>query len=119
MKNKICIKQNLGSRERIKLHQAKIVISGSSTNIDYLLQMDKEASSKVKTIDTRGMACPYPSFESVKAMSSLNPNDSYIEILTDSEESALRSIPNVCEKRNWQFIVSEEGKDLWCIRISK
>ena len=81
--------------------------------------MDKESSSKVRTIDTRGMACPYPSFESVKAMSSLNPNDSYIEILTDSEESALRSIPNVCEKRNWQFIVSEEGKDLWCIRISK
>jgi len=42
-----------------------------------------------------------------------------IEIITDSEESAFRSIPSVCERRNWQFLVLEKNKNLWEIRIKK
>jgi TusA-related sulfurtransferase len=71
-----------------------------------------------KLVDTRGMACPYPSFESVKAMSIPNDNaDRCIEVITDSEESALRSIPIVCKNRKWQFLVLEEASGLWRIRI--
>jgi hypothetical protein len=42
-------------------NELKIVMAGSST--PDLLQR----SSVVKSVDATGMACPYPSFESVKA----------------------------------------------------
>jgi TusA-related sulfurtransferase len=59
-----------------------------------------------------------PSFETVKAMNSLNTGD-VLEIVTDSDESALKSIPSVCENRKWEFLVLEESKDVWRIRIKK
>ena len=71
-----------------------------------------------KQLDTRGMACPYPSFETVKAINAL-PTGHCIEIMTDSDESALKSIPNVCRKRNWEFIVLQESDNLWRIRIKR
>jgi len=92
------------------MQEPKIVINKSSTE---LLQ-----NSVAKSIDTRGMACPYPSFEAVRAMNSLDSND-VLEVVTDSDESALESVPSVCEKRNWEFLVIEEDKDLWRIRIKK
>ena len=107
------------SRENRELQQNKIVIKGSDTNIDNLLQID---DSKIwRTMDTRGMSCPYPSFESVKAMKAIDmEKDGYcVEIITDSEESALKSIPSVCEKRKWQFVVLEEAIGLWRVRIGK
>ncbi len=75
-------------------------------------------NSVAKSVDTRGMACPYPSFEAVKNMSSLSGND-ILEVVTDSDESALDSIPSVCENRNWEYIVIEDDKDLWRVRIKK
>lgn len=90
--------------------EPKIVINKSSTD---LLRI-----SVAKSVDTRGMACPYPSFEAVKAINSLNAND-ILEVVTDSDESALESIPSVCKKRNWEFLVVEEDKDLWRVRIKK
>jgi TusA-related sulfurtransferase len=101
------------------LQQNKIVIKGSDTNVDNLLQT--EDSKIVRTIDTRGMSCPYPSFESVKAMKATNAGkDGYcVDIITDSEESALKSIPSVCENRKWQFVVLEEALGLWRVRIAK
>lgn len=90
--------------------EPKIVINKSATEL-----LEK---SVVKSIDTKGMACPYPSFEAVKAMNSLNSND-ILEVVTDSDESALESIPSVCEKRNWEFLVIQEDEDLWRIRIKK
>ena len=57
-------------RENRELQQKKIVIKGSDTNINNLLQTE---DSKIgRTIDTRGMSCPYPSFESVKAMKAID-----------------------------------------------
>ena len=94
----------------------RIVLNGSSAP-EVLLRCNI-----IRSVDTTGMACPYPSFESVKAMSLLNDSDSANgcnEIITDSEESALRSIPSVCQKRKWQFLVLEEAKGLWRIRIKK
>lgn len=71
-----------------------------------------------KQVDTRGMACPYPSFEAVKALTGA-PFSGCLEIITDSGESALKSIPNVCRKRNWEFVVIQESPNLWKIRIKK
>jgi TusA-related sulfurtransferase len=94
--------------------ELRIVINGSYA--PDLLQK----SNIIKSIDTRGMACPYPSFESIKAMSLLNDDaNGCIEIITDSEESAFKSIPSVCQKRDWEFLLLEEAKDLWRIRINK
>jgi TusA-related sulfurtransferase len=54
-------------------------------------------------------------------MSLLNDDNANgcIEIITDSEESAFKSIPTICQKRKWQFLVLEEAKDLWRIRIRR
>jgi len=90
--------------------QPKVVINKSSTK---LLQ-----HKIAKSVDTRGMCCPYPSFEAVKNMNSLNAND-VLEVITDSDESALESIPSVCDRRRWEFLVIQEGKDLWKVRIKK
>ena len=98
--------------------ELRIVLDGSSAP-DMLQKCEI-----IKSVDTTGMACPYPSFESVKAMS-LFSNDNNnnanecIEIITDSEESAFKSIPSVCQKRSWQFLVLEEVQGLWIIRIKK
>ena len=97
--------------------ELRIVLDGSSAP-DMLQKCEI-----IKSVDTTGMACPYPSFESVKAMSLFNNDNNNanecIEIITDSEESALRSIPSVCQKRMWQFLVLEEAKGPWRIRIKK
>ena len=101
--------------------ELRIVLDGSSS--PDILQKCKI----IKSVDTTGMACPYPSFESVKAMSLFNNDDKNnnsngnecIEIMTDSKESAFKSIPSVCQKRSWQFLVLEEVKGLWRIRIKK
>lgn len=69
------------------------------------------------TIDTKGLCCPYPSFEAVKYMSKLKSGE-VLEVITDSEESAKDSIPTVCKRRNWHFIVIEEGNQ-WRLRIMK
>jgi len=42
-------------------------------------------------------------------------------VITDSEKSAFKSIPNVCQHRKGQFIVleDEDSKDIWRVRIQK
>src|SRR5262249_17337791 len=92
------------------LNELKIVINRSS--------IDLSKAKIAKSVDTRGMACPYPSFESVKAMNTIKPGDA-LEVLTDNDESALKSIPTVCDKRRWEFLVLQESKELWRVRIKK
>lgn len=92
------------------LSELKIVINRSS--IDLL------KANVVKSVDSRGMACPYPSFESVKALNAIKPGD-VLEVLTDNDESALKSIPSVCDKRRWEFLVLQEAKELWRVLIKK
>ncbi len=71
----------------------------------------------IKRIDTRGMVCPYPSFEAVRALSAALPGE-LIEILTDNEESALKSVPTVLGVRNVKCLV-EAKEGYWVIRFSK
>ena len=92
------------------LKELKVIMNRSS--------VDLLKARIVKFVDTRGTACPYPSFETVKAMNSID-SGGVLEILTDSDESAFKSIPSVCEKRRWEFLVIEESKDVWRIRIKK
>ncbi|MDW7999388.1 MAG: sulfurtransferase TusA family protein [Candidatus Nitrosocaldus sp.] len=75
-------------------------------------------ASIAKRIDTRGMSCPYPSFEAVKALSSIGKGE-VLEVITDSEESALDSIPKVCERRGLEYAVMKVDAGLWHVRIRK
>ncbi|MFN4336282.1 MAG: sulfurtransferase TusA family protein [Candidatus Nitrosocaldus sp.] len=75
-------------------------------------------ASIAKRIDTRGMSCPYPSFEAVKALSTINKGD-VLEVITDSEESAIDSIPKVCERRGLEYAVIKVDTGLWYVRIRK
>lgn len=93
------------------LREQKALINRSSTD---LLQVNS-----IKSFDSRGMVCPYPSFETVKAMNSLKSGE-VLEVITDSDESALKSIPTVCDNRKWEYLVlEEEPKNTWRIRIRK
>ncbi len=75
-------------------------------------------ASVVKRIDTRGMSCPYPSFEAVKALSTISKGE-VLEVITDSEESAIDSIPKVCERRGLDYAVIKVDTGLWYVRIRK
>ncbi|GBC73581.1 hypothetical protein HRbin04_00984 [archaeon HR04] len=75
-------------------------------------------ASIAKRIDTRGMSCPYPSFEAVKALSAINKGE-VLEVVTDSEESAMDSIPTVCERRGLEYAVIKVDTGLWHVRIRK
>lgn len=71
-----------------------------------------------KTIDTRSMACPYPSFETAKAVNPM-PLGATVEVITDNSESALEAIPSVCHRRKYDFVVIQEDKHLWRVRVRK
>ncbi len=70
-----------------------------------------------KTVDTRGMICPYPSLMTVKALKDLKPGE-VLEVLTDSDISARESIPTVLQQRGFRYVVLEE-KDYWVIKARK
>ena len=71
-----------------------------------------------KSIDTTGLACPYPSFEAVKALNSIHPNE-ILQVVTADRRSAVESIPNVCNARRLEFVVIEDPNGRWRVRIKK
>ncbi|MEM4311726.1 MAG: sulfurtransferase TusA family protein [Nitrososphaerales archaeon] len=71
-----------------------------------------------KVIDVKGMVCPYPSFETVKALASMNSGE-VLEVITDSKISALESIPTLLKRKNYEFIVIQKDKELWQIKVRK
>lgn len=70
-----------------------------------------------RSLDTRGMVCPYPAFETVKALNQLRGGD-VLEVLTDSDISAKESIPTVLQTRGYPFVVVEQGGE-WTVRVRK
>jgi tRNA 2-thiouridine synthesizing protein A len=76
-----------------------------------------KASSVDQRIDTRGLLCPYPFIEAKQALEALPPG-STVEILTDSEPTALSSIPILCERNGYTFTSSRDG-DLWVLVVEK
>ena len=89
--------------------KAKIILTEGSEELASL--------QPSKTVDTRGMICPYPSLMTVKALKDLKPGD-VLEVLTDSDVSAKESIPTVLQQRGYRYVVLEE-KDYWIIRAKK
>jgi TusA-related sulfurtransferase len=63
-----------------------------------------------RRIDTRGLACPYPAFETAKAISAVSDQD-VVEIITNDKYVALNSLPTVLKLREFDFAVIESGSE--------
>lgn len=68
-------------------------------------------------LDTRGLLCPYPYIQARQALAAL-PRGSRIEILTDSEPTAMSSVPILCEQNGYTFTRERTG-DLWRVVVEK
>ncbi|HKW05741.1 MAG TPA: sulfurtransferase TusA family protein [Nitrososphaerales archaeon] len=74
--------------------------------------------SATKKIDTRGLLCPYPSFETAKLASEALPGE-VIEIISDDKYAAENSIPTVLKLRNFEYAVFEKEGGNFCIKARK
>ena len=79
--------------------------------------MSQESSGGVRVVDTRGMVCPYPSFEAARAFMQASSGE-VIQLITDNEESARSSIPQLLERRGVEFKL-EEKQGYWVITFRK
>ncbi len=70
-----------------------------------------------RVLDTRGLLCPYPYIQARQTLESL-PRGARLEILTDSEPTAMSSIPILCEQNGYRF-TSEKNGDEWRLLVTK
>ncbi|MCS6862821.1 MAG: sulfurtransferase TusA family protein [Abditibacteriales bacterium] len=71
-----------------------------------------------KTIDIRGLICPYTLLATRDALKSLTTGQ-VLEVLCDNESAATTTIPNFCQKKGYPFQVSQDGAQSWRLRIEK
>jgi TusA-related sulfurtransferase len=69
-----------------------------------------------RRLDTRGMVCPYPAFETSKLLASSTVSedgeaDVALEIVSDDEYTATKSIPTVLVARGFDYVVLAEDDD--------
>lgn len=76
----------------------------------------REAKPSV-VLDTRGLVCPYPALKTTQAVVTLEPGGT-LEVLTDNEPTAVKSIPVLCEDRGLAYLVIPEEHQ-WRILIRK
>jgi TusA-related sulfurtransferase len=70
-----------------------------------------------KTVDIKGVICPYTLIETRDALKTVNDGD-VIEVLVDHRPAAEETIPNLCKKKNYPMeTVEEEG--FWRLYIKK
>lgn len=69
-------------------------------------------------LDTRGLLCPYPFIQAKQALGDL-PAGSVLEILTDSEATAVSSIPILCEHHGYTYTSQRVGDQLWRLVVTK
>ena len=74
-------------------------------------------SAADRVLDTRGLLCPYPYIQARQALEALPPG-SRLEILTDSEPTAMSSVPILCEQNGYTFTRTKEG-DLWRLVVAR
>ncbi len=79
--------------------------------------MSETLEAPVRVLDTRGLLCPYPYIQARQALESL-PSGSRVEILTDSEPTALSSVPILCEQNGYTFTREKTG-DVWHLVVTK
>ncbi len=70
-----------------------------------------------RSIDTRGLLCPYPFIEAKQVLSEIARGSS-IEILTDSELTATSSIPILCEQNGYPYSCAKDG-EVWRLVVHK
>ncbi len=73
--------------------------------------------AKPRLLDTRGLLCPYPYIQARQTLEALPPG-SRLEILTDSEPTAMSSVPILCEQNGYAF-TREKAGDLWRLVVAK
>ena len=71
----------------------------------------------VEVLDTRGLLCPYPFIKAKQALEAA-PRGSAIEILTDSEATAISSIPVLCEQNGYRLTSERDGEN-WRLVVEK
>ncbi len=76
-----------------------------------------ETAAEPRLLDTRGLLCPYPYIQARQALEAM-PSGSRLEILTDSEPTAMSSVPILCEQNGYTFTREKTG-DLWRLVVSK
>jgi len=82
--------------------------------------MDERTSEKPKAqgvLDTSGLLCPYPYIRAKEALETL-PRGTALEILTDSEPTAVSSIPILCEQNGYAYTSVQEG-ERWRLVVRK
>ncbi len=62
------------------------------------------------TLDVKGLVCPYPAFETAKILSAASIEE-VIEILTDDQYVALKSLPTVLKLRGFDYVVMQLGHE--------
>ena len=70
-----------------------------------------------QVLDTRGLLCPYPYIQARQALEAL-PEGSRLEILTDSEATAMSSVPILCEQSGYAFTREKTG-EVWRLVVTK
>ncbi len=68
-------------------------------------------------LNTVGMICPYPALETQKALKELQEGQ-VLEVITNNEPTATKSIPLLCERAGAAYGVIQEG-GRWRILIRK
>jgi TusA-related sulfurtransferase len=80
-----------------------------------MLGRTKRGTAEV--LDTRGLLCPYPFIKAKQALEAA-PRGSSIEIVTDSEATAISSIPILCEQNGYRFTSERDGEN-WRLVVEK
>jgi TusA-related sulfurtransferase len=79
---------------------------------------DIASLSPTKKIDTRGLVCPFPAFESGKLAQSAGPDD-VLEIISNDEYTAQTSIPSVLKIRHFDYSVVRNDDGTFTVKARK
>jgi TusA-related sulfurtransferase len=79
---------------------------------------DLTSLTATKKIDTRGLVCPFPAFETGKLAQSAEPND-VLEIISNDEYTAGTSIPAVLKVRKFDYSVTKSDDGNFTIKARK
>ncbi|MDG6995112.1 MAG: sulfurtransferase TusA family protein [Nitrososphaerota archaeon] len=71
-----------------------------------------------KKIDTRGLVCPYPSFETSK-LAGLAADADILEIITDDKYTASSSITSVLKRKQFDYLVLDNGDGTFSVKAKK
>ena len=82
-----------------------------------ILRTVPEPTKPEDVLDTRGLLCPYPFIKAKLALENL-PSGRSIEVLTDSEPTAVSSIPILCEQNGYAYTSTRDG-DNWRLVVTK